>query len=483
MFLRYNLVKEEESESNVVKRVEKDTTIKTLNTEDGMLNGDDIEDGINADAPLSTYETAILTPNDDYADFSNYYNSLEIYALAGDDEVIGTNYGDIIYGNEGRDIIRAGAGDDILFGGEDHDILLGEAGNDVLNGGEGNDIMIGGDGDDLFISGLGSDAFSGGDGYDTLNYASSESGIIANFSALNGGFGMYLLDINGDIINISYQVESYSGTGEGNDFFGNAIEHIIGTNHDDVFNLGSLDNLLETGKGNDIVRIADFGGSNGGDNEVFTGDGDDIVLISTATELSTVHNYVELGNGDDLFYHFSSDSSAEVHGGDGNDAISLLSDGGSSAYGGAGDDVFFKVRGGFNSENFFFGGDGDDTFNIDYSGIFDPSHSVMDGGSGNDVFIFDYKEGWGARSATIDNFEKGSDLIDFSKITSEGNNSDLLGGFDDLNIAYDEVNNITTIEFQNYRINAGGTHIDTDIIIMTNYNNDLNSISADDFIF
>lgn len=468
MFYRYNLVKEEESESNILKSVEKNTTIKTFNKEDEVFNGDDIEDGINADAPLSTYETSILTQRDDYADFSNYYNSLEIYALAGDDLIIGTSHHDIIYGDQGNDTIFGGSGNDILYGGEGDDTLIGESGNDTL------------------VSGNGDDTFVGGSSYDTLTFANSENGITANFTTLSGGTGVVgLLDANGEEVNVEAFVQSFTATGEGTDSLGIDIEHIIGSAYNDFFNLGSIsiDNVIETGKGNDVVKISDYNGSNAGDNEIYTGDGNDVVFIGANSEFAAVHNYVELGDGDDVFSHSLSDSSAEVYGGNGNDAISLLSTGGSSAYGEAGNDVFFKVRGGNNSENFYFGGEGDDTFNIDYAGSSDPSRAVLDGGSGNDVFIFDYKESFGAISVTIDSFEKGADIIDLSKITSEGNNSDLLGDFNDLNITYDEVSNITTVEFQNYRINAGGTNIDTDVIILTNYNNDLNSISADDFIF
>ncbi|MBB1440612.1 type I secretion C-terminal target domain-containing protein, partial [Shewanella sp. SG41-4] len=52
--------------------------------------------------------------------------------------------------NDGNDILDGGIGDDILFG---------QGGNDTIYGGEGNDVLIGGLGNDTLIGGLGSDTF------------------------------------------------------------------------------------------------------------------------------------------------------------------------------------------------------------------------------------------------------------------------------------------------------------------------------------
>jgi Mg-chelatase subunit ChlD len=64
--------------------------------------------------------------------------------------------------NDGNDILDGGIGDDILFG---------QGGNDVIYGGEGNDVLIGGLGNDTLIGGLGNDTFvwsKGDTGTDTI---------------------------------------------------------------------------------------------------------------------------------------------------------------------------------------------------------------------------------------------------------------------------------------------------------------------------
>ncbi|ODN68806.1 Serralysin B precursor [Methylobrevis pamukkalensis] len=85
------------------------------------------------------------------------------------ENAIGTNYDDLIIGNEkanrleggkgidtlvglkGADTLIGGDGDDILLGGVDADRLEGGAGNDRLEGGTGGDAMVGGLGRDVYL--------------------------------------------------------------------------------------------------------------------------------------------------------------------------------------------------------------------------------------------------------------------------------------------------------------------------------------------
>jgi Ca2+-binding RTX toxin-like protein len=62
--------------------------------------------------------------------------------------VIGSAYGDFLFGGDGRNVLRGEAGNDRLLGGAGNDRLEGGGGNDVLNGGAGNDELLGGDGSD-----------------------------------------------------------------------------------------------------------------------------------------------------------------------------------------------------------------------------------------------------------------------------------------------------------------------------------------------
>jgi Ca2+-binding RTX toxin-like protein len=78
------------------------------------------------------------------------------------ENVVGTQYADMLVGNSldnllvglggndelsggaGDDILLGGAGNDLLTGGSDHDLLIGGLGADILNGSSGNDILVAG---------------------------------------------------------------------------------------------------------------------------------------------------------------------------------------------------------------------------------------------------------------------------------------------------------------------------------------------------
>lgn len=74
-----------------------------------------------------------------------------IYGGNGDDLILGDEDDDIIYGDAGEDTLQGDAGDDQLFGGADNDILFGIENDDILNGGQGDDFLSGGDGIDVAV--------------------------------------------------------------------------------------------------------------------------------------------------------------------------------------------------------------------------------------------------------------------------------------------------------------------------------------------
>jgi trimeric autotransporter adhesin len=87
---------------------------------------------------------------------------------------------DILDGGAGNDSLWGGGGNDVLLGGEGDDWLAGEdeqstsaisqlSGNDVLDGGAGNDVLVGGNGNDDLQGGSGNDALFGGSGDDVLS--------------------------------------------------------------------------------------------------------------------------------------------------------------------------------------------------------------------------------------------------------------------------------------------------------------------------
>ncbi|HZZ26396.1 MAG TPA: calcium-binding protein, partial [Pirellulales bacterium] len=100
-----------------------------------------------------------------------------------DNEIIGGDGNDIIYGGNGANYLDGGAGNDHLYGGDSIDIILGDAGNDYIDAGAGDDAVYGGDGNDTIYGGDGNDMLFGSDG--------SESGTDSDI--LYGGAGDDLL--------------------------------------------------------------------------------------------------------------------------------------------------------------------------------------------------------------------------------------------------------------------------------------------------
>jgi Ca2+-binding RTX toxin-like protein len=90
------------------------------------------------------------------------------------DVLIGNNLENLLTGREGDDTLAGGARDDQLNGGDNNDTLEGDRGDDTLLGDDGNDRVIGGKGadllygDDLFLLTTGKDTLRGGFGDDFL---------------------------------------------------------------------------------------------------------------------------------------------------------------------------------------------------------------------------------------------------------------------------------------------------------------------------
>jgi Ca2+-binding RTX toxin-like protein len=80
----------------------------------------------------------------EFGTLTHVHNSSIIEGGAGNDELLGSEFGDEIYGGPGTDILLGLGGSDTLFGGDGDDTLTGAAGNDSLYGNEGNDTLAGG---------------------------------------------------------------------------------------------------------------------------------------------------------------------------------------------------------------------------------------------------------------------------------------------------------------------------------------------------
>lgn len=185
------------------------------------------------------------------------------------DDVSGTQYDDIIYGNGGNDTIEAGKGNDIISGG---------AGDDTIDGGAGNDTYIWnlGDGMDTITDSQGTDKIVFGEGisYDDLSFSQTNSDLyinvqnmpnqgllIKNYFASGNNNRIETLEFsNGNLFNLSKNALILKGDGT-----------INGTIYDDSITGNNNNDTITAGDGNDIIY------GNAGNDNIDGGNGDDII--------------------------------------------------------------------------------------------------------------------------------------------------------------------------------------------------------------
>jgi Ca2+-binding RTX toxin-like protein len=214
--------------------------------------------------------------------------------LRGIDDVVGSDFDDLITGH--GDANR-------LFGGKGSDTLAGEGGNDTLDGGDGDDSLMGGAGLDSILGGAGDDTIEGGAGGaigvgdtldggagfgDVLSYRGSQtSGVIVNLNARTASFG----DANGDrIANFEHLwgsdkgdaligSDAAGGFDGGNAIFGfGGDDGIAGLGGNDTLFGGAGKDTLQGGAGNDILSGADFLLDEIGDDSLSGDAGNDTLL-------------------------------------------------------------------------------------------------------------------------------------------------------------------------------------------------------------
>jgi hypothetical protein len=118
-----------------------------------------------------------LDDSDNMFDGGAYTGRLFVYALGGNDTILGGLGADVIFagtgddivdGRAGNDIVYAGSGADAVRGGTGLDRLIGNADNDTLLGSDGNDVLFGGAGRDSILGEAGDDLIKGQGGFDKL---------------------------------------------------------------------------------------------------------------------------------------------------------------------------------------------------------------------------------------------------------------------------------------------------------------------------
>jgi Ca2+-binding RTX toxin-like protein len=202
-------------------------------------------------------------------------NSGNIFdASAGDDNLYGGNSNDILNGNTGNDFISGGTGDDLLFGDENNDIILGDKGLDLIFGGKGNDSINSREGDDLVYANRNDDFIDGGKEDDTL---------------FGGKGNDIVLGSQGDDYLFGNQGSDTICGGEGNDFIrGDEAADILGGCEGNDTLYGGEDNDTLTGCQGDDILYGDLGNDSligGSGNDIFAlkaGQGFDIIADFTS---------------------------------------------------------------------------------------------------------------------------------------------------------------------------------------------------------
>jgi Ca2+-binding RTX toxin-like protein len=195
----------------------------------------------------------------------------QLFGGEGDDSLWGdANDMDLPDAANGRDYMDGEAGNDQMIGGGDHDTLLGgkgddnmwgdhsfaslpgnqTKGNDYLDGGEGKDTMAGGRGDDTLRGGQGDDALMGDDSLLAVEqHGDDELYGEAGKDVLQGGGGKDTLDGGSEDDNLS------GNEGDDRLFGGEGVDSLYGNAGNDTLVGGSGTDFLDGGEGDDVYRL------------------------------------------------------------------------------------------------------------------------------------------------------------------------------------------------------------------------------------
>jgi uncharacterized delta-60 repeat protein len=203
--------------------------------------------------------------------------------------VLGTAFGDLIFGDNGDNDLR------------------GMDGADYIEGRQGNDSIRGGNGDDHLEGGAGADALDGGAGFDYARYVNATAGVTADLAGavtnVGDAAGDTFLDIEG-LIGSEF-ADELRGNGVGNDIVGGGgDDRLMGEGGNDGIDGGAGNDTIDGGLGADGLT-----GGTGSDTFVYhaMGDAGDIVTDFTVGGGGDVLDLRELmatitgGNGASAF--------------------------------------------------------------------------------------------------------------------------------------------------------------------------------------
>ena len=350
--------------------------------------------------------------------------------IANIENVIGTDFPDLIIGDVFDNTFDGGLGNDILVGNEGNDILNGGDGNDQIVPGSGNDIVNAGSGDDLIFDAgnvstagtplVSNDIIDGGAGNDTYVFADFQA---ADVSITNNGDGTLTVTgvlsgtdtlTNVEVIQLGDGTplaipgappvtppgsstmatagnDTLTGTAgddvidglAGNDTLDGGVgaDTLIGSSGDDILISDGQDSLLDGGTGSDTL---DFSGVTGvvttgmpiiefslvdATTGITTFDEDFFVALDFQSDVAVI----DFGAGGTLTNLVNSEN---IIGKDFADVI-LGNTANNTLSGGLGNDLIVSDTG----NDILNGGDGNDAIIAGFG------NDTLNGGSGNDIII------------------------------------------------------------------------------------------------
>ena len=274
----------------------------------------------------------LMGPNAVYGSGSQFANIIVGNDIAnslaggdGDDQLSGGAGNDWLSGGQGRDVMYGGIGDDFLVGddgsifmGGQDDTMYGDDGNDTLSGENGNDSLYGGAGDDNLTGGEGNDSLYGGTGYDILtggvgnDFLDGGNGFEGDQLAGGSGNDTYVVDqwydqvyeVANEGVDTIETALSYIWMGSyptienltfagviGNEGYGNELDNVI------IGNIGS--DMLDGRMGNDMLQGGD------GQDQLVGGEGDDILMGEAGVDFlygADGSDRLDGGAGTDILY-------------------------------------------------------------------------------------------------------------------------------------------------------------------------------------
>ncbi|WP_343525506.1 cadherin domain-containing protein [Sphingomonas sp.] len=351
--------------------------------------GDMLDGGSGSDIADYSGSTAGVTVN--LATGMNSGGYAQGDTLVSIEQLVGSDFADMLTGDGGANMLAGGAGDDLLEGGAGADVLDGGAGNDTasyanatagvtvslasgqgsageatgdvlvdienltgsryadtLTGDNGANVLMGGAGDDVLAGLGGADVLDGGTGTNTANYSASAAGVQVNLSSGT----VSASQLTGGAI--------LAGTGQGGDAQGDTlrnIQNVIGTAFNDYLIAGASGGRLSGGSGDDRLMAG------AGADVLDGGAGNDVANYS----LSTAGVVIDLSLGIASGGYATGDTLLSIENLDGTKYADTLSgtSGVNTIIGGAGDDVIEGLGGADTLD----GGDGIDTVSYARSGL------------------------------------------------------------------------------------------------------------------